>query len=130
MDLLNTNSMLLTRKTLDNLWERQQLTLQNIANNDTPGYKAKYATFEEELSRSLSQFDNVRQSKVSEMKKEIMGSKLWIHESQEESERLDGNNVQMDAEELELARAQIQYDFALRQITDEFSRLRTVITGA
>lgn len=130
MDFLSTNSMLLTQKTLDNLWQRQQMTLQNIANTDTPGYKAKRVTFEDELRRSLSAFDNVRQTKVRKIGNEIKNSKLWIHESREESERLDGNNVQADVEQLELARTQIQYDYALRQITDEFSRLRTVITGA
>ena len=130
MDFLSTNSMLLTQKTLDNLWQRQQMTLQNIANTDTPGYKAKRVSFEDELRKSLSAFDNVRQTKVREMANEIKNSKLWIHESTEESERLDGNNVQADVEQLELARTQIQYDYALRQITDEFSRLRTVITGS
>lgn len=130
MGWLDTNSMLLTERTLDNLWTRQQLTLQNIANVNTPGYKAKYATFEDELKRSLSKFDGKRQTSVREIRDEIRSSRLWIHENQEESERLDGNNVQADVEQLELARAQIQYDYALRQITEEFNRLRTVIAGA
>ncbi|WP_206459604.1 flagellar basal body rod protein FlgB [Anaerovorax sp. IOR16] len=130
MDWLNTNSMLLTEKTLDNLWQRQRLTLQNIANAETPGYKAKYATFEEELNLSLSKFDKKRASKAKEIGSEIQNSKLWIHQSSEESMRLDGNNVQVDVENLELARAQIQYEYALRQATEELNRLRTVITGS
>lgn len=130
MDWLNTNSMLLTEKTLDNLWQRQRLTLQNIANAETPGYKAKYATFEEELKLSLSKFDKKRASKIKEIGSEIQNSKLWIHHSSEESMRLDGNNVQIDVENLELARTQLQYEYAMRQATEEFNRLRTVITGS
>ncbi len=130
MDWLNTNSMLLTEKTLDNLWQRQRLTLQNIANAETPGYKAKYATFEEELKLSLSKLDRKRASKATEVGDKIRDSKLWIHESPEESTRLDGNNVQVDAENLELVRSQFQYEYALRQATEELSRLRTAITGS
>jgi len=130
MDWLNTNSMLLTEKTLDNLWQQQRLTLQNIANSETPGYKAKYATFQEELKLSLSKLDRKRGSKANEIGSEIKGSKLWIHESSEESTRLDGNNVQVDVENLELVRAQFQYEYALRQATEELNRLKTVITGS
>lgn len=129
MEWLNTNSMLLTEKTLDNLWQRQRLTLQNIANVDTPGYKAKYATFEQELKSSLSKFEKKRAFKMKEIGSEIQNSKLWIHDSSQESMRLDGNNVQIDVENLELARNQLQYEYAMRQVTEELNRLRTVIAG-
>ena len=41
------NGIGLTEKVLDYLWGRQNITLNNIANVDTPGFKAQYVTFEE-----------------------------------------------------------------------------------
>ena len=47
------NGIGLTEKMLDYLWARQSITLNNIANVDTPGFKAQYITFEEELAKRL-----------------------------------------------------------------------------
>ena len=41
MDLYG-NGLLLEEKTLDSLWMRQNLTMNNIANVDTPGFKSQY----------------------------------------------------------------------------------------
>ena len=48
------NGVALTEKVLDYLWGRQNLTLNNIANVDTPGFKYQYVTFEEELAGRIS----------------------------------------------------------------------------
>ena len=48
------NGVSLTEKMLDYLWTRETVTLNNIANVDTPGFKSQYITFEDELSRRLS----------------------------------------------------------------------------
>ena len=47
------NGIGLTEKVLDYLWGRQNITLNNIANVDTPGFKAQYVTFEEELAKKI-----------------------------------------------------------------------------
>ena len=49
MSLFYGNGIALTEKTLDLLWGRQNITVNNIANVDTPNYKSKYLTFENEL---------------------------------------------------------------------------------
>ena len=36
------NGITLTEKMLDFLWGRQTVTLNNIANDDTPGFKSQY----------------------------------------------------------------------------------------
>ena len=45
------NGIMLTEKVLDFLWGRQTVTLNNIANVDTPGFKSRYVTFEDELNK-------------------------------------------------------------------------------
>ena len=54
MSLFYGNGVALTEKTLDLLWGRQNLTVNNIANVDTPNYKSKYLTFENELLHRIS----------------------------------------------------------------------------
>lgn len=129
MDWLNNNSMLMTQMTLDAAWAKQRLTLENIANVDTPGYKAKYVVFNELLQSKLDAFSNRPGAKASEIRESILDTGMRVYESNEESMRLDGNNVNLDVEELELTRTTYEYQFALRQITDELTRLRTAIEG-
>ena len=43
------------------------------------------------------------------------------------SYRLDGNNVDIDTEQVELASEQIKYQALTQSITSEFQRLQTVI---
>jgi len=121
--------MLLSQRTLDVTWERQKLALDNIANVDTPGYKAKYSLFEDELRSRLRRFEGRDNVKRNEVRDAIRSTRLDIRQSREESIRADGNNVNLDVEQLEVARNTYQYQFALRQITDQLTRLRLAIEG-
>lgn len=49
MDFLSSNSFLMMEKSMMFLWTKQAAILDNIANAETPGYKAKIVTFEETL---------------------------------------------------------------------------------
>ena len=53
MDFLSTNSFLLMEKSLGFLWTKQAAILDNIANAETPNYKAKVVTFEETVQAKL-----------------------------------------------------------------------------
>ena len=53
MDWLDTNSLKLTKRSLDNLWMSQRYSMENIANIDTPNYKAKWVSFENQLGARL-----------------------------------------------------------------------------
>ena len=53
MSGLYGNGIMMTERVLDYLWGRQIVTLNNIANVDTPGFKAQYVTFEEELAHRI-----------------------------------------------------------------------------
>lgn len=55
MDFLSSNSFLMMEKSMMFLWTKQAAILDNIANAETPGYKAKIVTFEETLKARLEQ---------------------------------------------------------------------------
>lgn len=127
MSWIDNNSITLSEKSLDYLWEKQRIISENIANNDTPGYKAKIISFEDELSSQLDKFKNQENPNKNQIRKAILDSKIKIDVSEEESNRLDGNNVNLDVEQIELGRAQLQYQYQVFQINDQFSRIRSAI---
>ena len=53
MDFLTSNSQLLLEKSAQFLWTKQAAILDNIANAETPNYKAKVVTFEDSLRARL-----------------------------------------------------------------------------
>lgn len=127
MDFLTGNSILLSQRGLDFLWKKQAATLDNIANDDTPNYKAKYVTFEEELRLKLNSVETG--GTKSSFREQIINSKIKTKVSDNESSRADGNNVNVDVESTELVRTAIQYQYMLSSINSDFTRLRTAIKG-
>lgn len=125
MSFLKNNSIMLLQKNLDFTWQRQITIMDNLANVETPGYKAKYVTFEDEFKKRLSGGNK----KGSEFKSVINDSKMKMNYTNDESTKADGNNVNVDVESMELARTLIQYQFSQRLINDEFSRLSMAIKG-
>lgn len=108
----------LMQKTLDALWTRQKVTANNIANIDTPGYKSREVKFEEYLddalmNGSLLSWEDIPDARI------VTRNDTVIRE--------DGNNVDIDKESLELYRVQIQYEYMVRKLSDEFANIKTVL---
>lgn len=114
----------LMNKDLDGLWTRQQEISDNISNVETPGYKSKSVSFEDQLKALLT--DN--SASTNEIVKGIKNTQPQTTVSDEESLRLDGNNVDIEKENVELARTQLNYMYSLRELSNYFSRLRYAIT--
>ena len=119
------NGILVSERSLDFLRKKQSVTAGNLANVDTPGYKAKYVTFEDmyraKLKGASGDKERIRQA---------ADSAMWlVEESDTETARMDGNNVVADAEMTELTRAALQYQYAIQSVNGEISRLATVIKG-
>lgn len=118
------NGLLLGEKTLDGLWMRQNLTLNNIANVDTPGFKSQYLTFEDELANRISAASALKKTSARNVTRGIESTRPSVHTTWNESTRLDENNVDMDQEQVELARTAYEYQFMLSSVSSELSRLR------
>ena len=52
-DYISSNSMLMLERAMNFQWTKQETLLDNIVNADTPGYKAKYVTFEEAMPEPM-----------------------------------------------------------------------------
>ena len=120
------NAIGLAEKLLDYLWGRENITLNNIANDDTPGFKAQYVTFEEEFKKKLLNAGGTDGRKTqSEMAQAIQSSKARLHTTWNESTRLDGNNVDMDQEQVEIVRSAYEYQYMLNSFNNDINRLKS-----
>lgn len=103
-------------KSMDALWMKMQVHLDNIANYETPEYKAKKVSFSEVLNSSTKSQDEVT-------------LRIKVSEDETTSSRVDGNNVDMETEQLELWKAQAQYAAVAQKISGKYTNVRAVINA-
>ncbi len=120
----------LVQKALDGTWQRQKVIANNIANHETPGYKAGKVSFEQSLINQVKhlQASSVYKSDTAQNIESINNSKILIHTDHSIAERADGNSVNLESENIQMAKTQIQYQFLTRTLTDYYSRLRYAIS--
>jgi len=116
-------SLAVSQKSLDALWLRYQVVSGNIANVDTPGYKRRGVEFEELLKSALD-----RPGTGEGLADLVKSVEPEVLEENGTQLREDGNNVDVDAEDIELVRTQIQYEFMARSVSDQLSRMKYVVT--
>lgn len=114
-------------KAADASWLRNDILANNLANVDTPGYKRKDIDFESQLRRALgsSRYESV-DSKVSHVTSTELEGRVYT-DAANFSYRLDGNNVDIDTEDVELASNQIKYNGLMSGINQEFANLKMVM---
>ncbi|MBE6003610.1 MAG: flagellar basal body rod protein FlgB [Lachnospiraceae bacterium] len=122
------NGVNLTERTLDYLWGRQNVTINNIANVDTPGFKSQYVTFENVLGRNIRSAQ-IRSATGKSVERAIRSSYAALHTTTNESTRLDGNNVDMDQEQIELVKTTYEYQMMVQSINNDFSRLKESVAN-
>lgn len=126
----DTAASALLQKALDGTWQRQRAISNNIANYETPGYKAINVSFEDSLDQEVQKLAGSMgtEERYSEGMEAIKNSEIGVYSDYSTSERADGNNVNIESENIEMAKAQIQYQYLTRSMTDMFSRLRYAIS--
>ena len=120
------NGITLTEKRLDFLWGRQTVTLNNIANDDTPGFKSQYISFENILGEKLKDA-SAGWRPMKQVEQAINSTRASLHTTRAESTRLDGNNVDMDQEQVDLARTALEYQYMVASIGNDISRLQSAV---
>lgn len=114
-------------KAADASWTRESLITNNIANVNTPDYKRRDLNFESVLNEQLGSCKH--ESLDAKMRTVDLGqlNPMVYTDHSSLSYRLDGNNVDIDTEEAELASEQIKYQALTTSISKEFSRMKSVI---
>lgn len=114
-------------KAADASWLRESAITNNLANVSTPGYKRQDVDFEGLLKSELGKSKYVTlDKKVENLHLNHLNATTYT-DSANYSYRLDGNNVDIDTEEVELASEQLRYSALTDSINHEFSRLKSVM---
>ncbi len=127
----NDNTINILQKALDASLVRNKVIANNIANVDTPNYKACRVEFEEHLRKAIN--GSKMSAKPTNPKHiPIGGERLErvaprIIRDKSISTRLDGNSVNIDVETAKLANNTILYQALVDQLSAKLARIRTVI---
>ena len=114
-------------KAADYSWTRNEIISNNLANGTTPGYKRKDVTFESYLMQELASGDSTSlRKRINEVDLDNITSSVYTDYSQL-SYRLDGNNVDIDTENVEFASNQLYYQTVLDTIDYQFQMLKSAM---
>jgi flagellar basal-body rod protein FlgB len=111
---------------------RQAVLAGNIANIDTPGYKAKDLSVEDFQTRLKQAIEDrndpmVRSPGEAELPpKPLMAE---VAKSTRMVQRHDKGNVDMESQVTEMVKNQMQHNTALAILTDQFRQLQMAISG-
>ncbi|KKB75608.1 MULTISPECIES: flagellar basal body rod protein FlgB [Bacillus] len=107
---------------------KQKVISNNIANVDTPNYKAKKVSFKNMLNEESSRIDATK-TDYRHIDFKGSDSNYSIVSSKQTSYQQNRNNVDIDQEMSEMAENQIQYQALVERISGKFNSLKTAITG-
>jgi len=93
-----------------------KLTAANMANIDTPGYRAVGMDFEAEMHEAIDGADRGRPARP-----------VRVRDVDGLIARPDGNNVSMDREGMKMAEAQLQFRTGVELLKHEFTRVMDAI---
>ncbi|BAN68563.1 flagellar basal body rod protein FlgB [endosymbiont of unidentified scaly snail isolate Monju] len=110
---------------------RAEVLAANLANADTPGYKARDFDFREILRGQLPpqvQLAATRPGHIVPPREALPPAALQYRVPQQPS--LDGNTVEVEREQVEYSANAVQYQASLRFLDETIRTLRTAIKGA
>ena len=116
-------------KAADASWMRENVITNNIANIDTPGYNRQDVDFESVLQKALGKTKySSLDKKVRELNQDLGKLTTTSYtDAANYSYRLDRNNVDENTENAELASESLRYQLLTTAITNNFSRMQTVL---
>jgi flagellar basal-body rod protein FlgB len=129
--ILSDSTLRIAQRALDGLSVRRDVIGQNVANVDTPGYRAQQVSFENVLSdatRSNSGTLKMAVTNTAHKAKSTNSSSDLVKVSPRNggSVRADGNNVDIDQELTELTETGIRYETISTSVSNKFSLMKAL----
>jgi flagellar basal-body rod protein FlgB len=106
---------------LDLTTAEAKLTAANMANVDTPGYRAVGMDFETEMRGAIKEVEQ------GDVEQERAPRKVRVTEVDGLVARPDGNNVSVDRESLNLAETQLKFRTGVALLRQEYQRVMDAI---
>lgn len=127
MNVLTGSNFGILERSVDFLWAKQAAILDNIANAETPGYKTKTVTFEEEFERQLREAQNSVNPRRAVS--DVIENATWDVFEDGESVVSNDNGVNVTEQSVELIRNAYQLSQVYRSITGNISIMKAAISG-
>ncbi|MEN2766455.1 flagellar basal body rod protein FlgB [Ornithinibacillus xuwenensis] len=109
---------------------KNQTISSNIANAETPDYKAKDVVFKDILNKELTSSITAKRTNSRHLPFENdVQSAYQVVTRNDTTYNHNGNNVDIDKEMSELAQNQIYYQSLVERLNGKFNSLQTVIKG-
>jgi len=116
---------------------RSEMLARNLANADTPNYKATDINFQKALAQALGEksagtlkaTQAMHMANMNSTGSNIDGLQIEFVERQPLAPSLDGNTVDVSMEQAEFAKNAIRYQASLNFINSQLRGLMTAITG-
>lgn len=102
---------------------------QNIANVDTPNYKAKDVSFKKMLTEKQQESIEANKTDIRHYDFTIKKSTPGVYSYENYRYRHNGNGVDMDAQQADLAKNTIYYNALIDRINGKLNTLNTVVKG-
>jgi flagellar basal-body rod protein FlgB len=113
---------------LDASWLKNEVIANNIANVDTPNFKSSSVSFEAAFKSALQEGDfAAKKTREGHIDFDGTNMQATVTTDTDTTYRMDGNNVNIDAENAELAKNQIFYNTLAQQLSSEFRKLSMAI---
>ena len=113
---------------MDAAWLKGEVIANNIANADTPGFKASKVNFEAVLERQVGA-GGMKKTNAKHMDASTREGSLepFVEPNTSTSKRLDGNNVDMEYEMVELAKNNLLYQALIQEASKELSKIKYAV---
>ena len=127
MRIFNSQLNVLQRG-LDASWLKGEVIANNIAKADTPGFKASKVNFEAALRRHTGAGGMKRTSaKHMDVSTRKGSLESFVEPNTSTSKRLDGNNVDIEYEMVELAKNNLLYQALIQEASKELSKIKYAV---
>jgi len=115
---MSSDSINILKKMLDIAAFRQKILASNIANADTPGYKAKDISFQKELNKAMENPGSATERQ-----------RFHVFEVITTMPNRDGNTVNLNIEMAKIAENTLVYKTAISLMTKNIRMTKDVIRG-
>ncbi len=109
--------------------KRSEVLASNLANADTPGYKAKDLDFRAALKKSMPSNTSMERTQEGHFSANdrLLGATMMFRNPNQSS--LDGNTVEAHIEQAKYSQNAVEYQASLRFINGKFSGLMSALRG-
>ena len=130
--LFDNYSTQAAKASLDSLWLKTQVISNNLANVDTPGFKARNVSFEQVLRDTVKTRGSgplTREQRAAEKEGSPTLFRTTIGQNVDTSVRVDENNVSLEQQQTELWKTYAQYSYLIDRLGGHYNSINSAISN-